>query len=116
MQTIPILVLDGVLLVVEDRVQSFVKMGNVISAVEDVIDEDFPIAMDVVGTAIEVMQFADAKWRDTLHNAPEEFVQRSSVRIEVDEDEALPGFDANRKQAVLGALEVLHAFKFRHTF
>ncbi len=34
--------------------------------------------------------------------------------VEIDEDEALPGFNPNRNEAVLRAVEILDPFKFRH--
>ena len=73
LQAITVFVLDGVLLVIEDRVQSFMQMRNVIAAVEIVIDEDFPVAMNVVGPAVEVVEFADAERRDALDQAAEKF-------------------------------------------
>ena len=56
MQAVTILIFDGVLLVIEDAAQTFVKMRNVISAVEIIVDVDFPIARDVVGSALEKMK------------------------------------------------------------
>src|SRR5947208_10081849 len=48
LQAIPILVLNGVFLVIENRIQSLMQMRNVVAAIEIVIDKDFPIAMNVV--------------------------------------------------------------------
>src|SRR5215469_3658768 len=91
-------------------------MRYVVSAVEIVVDEDFPIAMNIVSAAIEVMQLVDAERSDARHDAAKEFMQRGRVRIEIDKDETLPGFNPDRQQAVVRALEVLHALEFRHAF
>src|SRR5208282_1488847 len=38
------------------------------------------------------------------------------VVVEIDEDEALPGFDTNRDQSVLRAVEILHPLELGHAF
>ena len=67
-----------------------------ISTIEIVIDIHLPVALDVIGAALEKMKVADAERGDPLHKTTEEFAQRRSIGIEVDEDKAFPGFDANR--------------------
>ena len=59
LQTVTIFVFDGVLLVIENGIQSLVQMRHVIAAVEIVVDEDLPIAMNVIGSAVEEVQLAD---------------------------------------------------------
>jgi len=41
-------------------------------------------------------------------------VQRTSGGIEIDEDQRLPGIDLDRNQAVVFALEILHAVELGH--
>src|SRR5271156_5687596 len=72
--------------------------------------------MNVVGSAIEVMQFADAERGDALDQASEKLGQRNCLIVEVDEDEAFPCFHSNRNQAVLRAVEIFDAFELRHAF
>ena len=36
--------------------------------------------------------------------------------VEIDEDEALPGFDSNGNKSVLRAIEILDAFELGHAF
>src|SRR5580700_5134457 len=91
-------------------------MGNVITTVEVVIDEDLPVAMNIVGSAIEVVQFADAERCKSLDKTAEKIGERHGVVVEVHEDEALPGFDSNGYQAILCAVEILHTFKLGHAF
>src|SRR5579871_3410532 len=91
-------------------------MRNVIAAIEVVVDEHLPVAMNVVGAAIEIVQLADAQRRDSLDQASEKFRQRPGMAVEIDEDKTFPGFDANRYQPVLPAIEILHAFELRHAF
>ena len=116
LETVTVFVLDGVLLVIENRVQAFVEMRDVVATVEVVIDENFPVAIDVVGAAVEVVEFADAQGGHAAYQAAEKFGERGGVVVEVDEDETLPGFDSNGDKAVLRAIEIFHAFEFGHTF
>lgn len=51
-----------------------------------------------------------------MHQAAEKFVKREGVIVEVDKDEALPGFDANRNESILRAIEILYAFELGHPF
>src|SRR5580693_7592864 len=92
------------------------QMRDMIAAIEVVIDENFPVAIDVVGAAVEVMQFADAQRRHAADEAAEEFGERGGAVVEVDEDETLPGFDSNRNKSVLRAIEILDTFEFGHAF
>src|SRR5258708_6791649 len=89
-------------------------MRDVVAAVEVIVDEDFPVAIDVVSPAVEVIQLADAKRSNSLDQAAEEFREWSGVVVEIDEDEALPGFNPNRNEAVLRAVEILDALEFGH--
>lgn len=92
------------------------KMGDVVAAVEKVIDEDFPVAIDIVSAAVEVMKVADAERGDALDQAAEKLAEGSRVVVEIDEDEALPGFDADGDEAVLSAVEIFDSFEFGHAF
>src|SRR5579863_3408306 len=89
-------------------------MGYVVSTVKIVVDEDFPVAIDVVGSAIEVVQFADAERRDAFDKAAKKIREGRGVIVEVDEDKALPGFDSNWNEAVLSAIKIFDPFEFRH--
>src|SRR5580658_1428769 len=76
LQAVTIFVLDGVLLVVEHGIQAFVQMRDVVAAVEVVIDKHFPVAMNVEGSAVEVVQLADAEGRNALDETAEKFGER----------------------------------------
>src|ERR1700677_4280275 len=116
LQAITVFVLDGVLLIIENRVKALVQVRNMVATVEEVVDEDFPVAMNVVDSAIEVMQFADAERCNAPDQTSEKLCQRGRTIVEVNEDEAFPGFHSNRNQAVLCAVEIFDAFKLRHAF
>ena len=45
LQTVTVFILNGVLLVIENRIQTFVQMRHVVSAVEVVIDKNLPVAV-----------------------------------------------------------------------
>src|SRR5438270_10016149 len=116
LKTVTVFIFDGVLLVIENGTQTLVQVGYVISAVEIVIDIHLPIAMNIVRSAIEIMQFADAEGRDALHQAAQKFLQGRGIGIKVHEDKAFPGLNANWKQPVLSTIKIQNAFEFRHAF
>src|SRR6266478_5940552 len=89
-------------------------MRNVVTAVEVVVDKHFPVAMDVVSAPVKVAQFADAEGRDALDETAKKFGERRRLVVQVDEDEALPGFDPDRDEAVLRKIKILDAFELRH--
>src|SRR5579859_3099293 len=91
-------------------------MRNVVSAVEIVIDEHLPVAVDVIGSAIEIMQIADAKRSHARHQSAKELLEGDCIGIEVDENEALPGFHADRNKAVVGPIKILHTLELWHAF
>jgi hypothetical protein len=43
-------------------------------------------------------------------------VSGAAWTVEIDEDEALPGFDSNGNEAVLRAIEILDTFELGHAF
>src|SRR5208337_5661730 len=46
-----------------------------------------------------------------LHQPAQEFGQRRGIRIEIDEDELLPGLHPDGNQSILRAIEPAHTFK-----
>src|SRR6266404_4010457 len=56
LQAISVLILDRVLLVIQNRIKSFMQMRYVISAIQIVIHKYFPVTIDVVSLAGIVMQ------------------------------------------------------------
>ena len=116
MQAVTVFRLDGVLLVIEHGAQAFVKVRDVIAAVEIIVDEYFPVAMNVVGAAIEVTELTYAKRRNASREAADKFGERWRAVIEIDEDETFPGFHANGDKAVLRAIKIFDAFELGHAF
>ena len=51
-----------------------------------------------------------------LTRPPRNSAERRGVSVEVDEDEAFPGFDSNGDEAVLRTIKILHALELRHAF
>ena len=89
------------------------QVRNVIAAVEVVVDEDLPVAVQAVRPALEEVQRAEIERRNSLHQPAQEIRQGRGFRIEVDEDELLPGFHAHGQQSVLRAIEGADAFELR---
>src|SRR5207302_7708764 len=114
LQAITVLVLDGVLLVIEHAVQALMKMGHVIPAIEVVVHENFPVAGDVVGTRVGVVQLSYSKRSHALDETAQKAPQRLGLGIEVDEYELFPRVYFYGDQAVSTAFESFHSFEFRH--
>src|SRR5258708_34441423 len=89
-------------------------MRHVIAAIEIIVDENFPVAVNVISGAVEEVQLADSEGRNALDQPSEELLQRRSLGVEIHEDETLPDFDAYRHQAVLSAVEVFYSLELRH--
>src|SRR2546422_646680 len=90
-------------------------MRNVISAVEVIIDEHFPVAMNVVHPAIKMMQLTDAQGPDTLHQSSEKLRQGQGLSVQIHEYEFLPCLSLNRHQAILLPFEIFHSVELRHS-
>ena len=69
LQAIAVFVLNGVLLVIQDAVQAFMQMRNVVAPIQVIVDENFPVAMNVIHSAIEVMQLAQSQRRHAFHQS-----------------------------------------------
>jgi len=110
-------VFDGVLGVLDDAAQAFVGVGDVIAAVEIVIDVDFPVAIEGVDAVIEVTELLGELQRgDEFRNGAEEFAKRDGLGIEIDEDEIFPGVDGDGDEAILRAIEIADAVELDHAF
>jgi hypothetical protein len=113
----PFVILDGVFRVLDDAAEAFVGVGNVIAAVEIIVDVNLPVAIQSVGAAIEVVEFfAHLQGRDYFRNLAQEILQRHGVAIEIDEHETFPGVHADGHEAVVGAFEIADTFEFHHAF
>src|SRR5579864_3664382 len=87
-----------------------------VSAIQIIVDVYLPVAMNVISSAIEIVELADAERSDALHQATEKLLQRRRLRVEVHKDETLPGFHPDRNQTILRAIKVLHSLELRHAF
>src|SRR5262249_396710 len=86
-------IFDGVVLERKHAVQAAVQVGNVVAAVEVVVDEDLPVALDDPFAPLGEMERADLQRRELTHQLAEEIVERPRVEVEVEEDELLPDRD-----------------------
>ena len=116
LQAVAIFVFDGVALVVENGLESLVEVGDVVAAVEIVVDEDLPVAGDVIAGAGEVVELAETEGRDAAGERAEEVGQGRGGGIEIDEEELLPDFDVDGDEAILLAVEIFDALKFGRAF
>src|SRR6266446_3762212 len=92
------------------------QMRNVVATVQIVINEDFPVAMNVVRARFEIMQLGNFERRNPSYEAAEKILERRCLRIEIDENKFLPSISLDRHKPVLLTLEVLHTLEFWHSF
>src|SRR5215471_2123626 len=85
--------------------------GDVVG-VEIIVDIDLPVAVDDVVAALGKRQVFELEFARLLRNVAEKFGKCRRLRIEVDKDELLPGFAAQRDHAHGGAIEEFHAVDF----
>src|SRR5207248_1820791 len=104
-------ILDGVLLVIQNAVQAFMQMRDVIAAIEIVIYENLPVALDDPLAAAGKMQRIQFQRLETRNQLAKIFLQRGRVRIEINEDEFFPDIHVQRQQTVLAAVEVADAIE-----
>src|SRR5215475_3210588 len=116
LQAIPVFNFDGVLLVVEHTAQRLVQVWNVIAPVEVVVDENLPIARDVVNLAIKKMKLTESQRLASFPQPTQEIFERFRLRIKIHQDKGLPSLDFDRDQAIFPALEIFHAIKLWHPF
>src|SRR5208283_2734867 len=90
-------------------------MRHVISPVEVVIDEHFPVAIQRVRSALEKMQPANTQWLNPPNQSAKKISERRGIRIEIDEDKLLPRTGLNGNEPVPRVIEAAHALKFRST-
>src|SRR5260370_1317768 len=110
-------IFDGVLGVLDDAAEAFVGVGNVIAAVEIVVDVDLPVAIEGIDAAIEVLQLLRELQRgDEFRNGAEEFAKRGGLGIEIDENEIFPGVDADGDEAILRAIEIADSIELDQAF
>ncbi len=110
-------IFDGVLRVLDDAAQTFVGVGNVIAAVEIVVDVDFPVAIESVDAAIEVLELLRELQRgDEFRNGAEEFAKWGGLGIEIDEDEIFPSVDTDGGKTILRAIEIADPLELDHAF
>src|SRR5688500_11708166 len=68
LQTVARAVFDHVVAVVEHAIQTFVQVGHVITAIEIVVDKDFPVAVEAVVAALEPGKIRDRYPPNLLHH------------------------------------------------
>ena len=85
------------------------QVRHVVAAVQVVVDEHLPVAVEHIPPALDPLQRRQPKRRDARNQVgAEERVERSTG-IDADENPRLPHADRQRHQPVRGAVEVAHA-------
>ena len=100
LQAVTIFVLDGVLPGHRHGTQPLVN-GARLSAVEIVIDKDLPVAMNLIGPAVEVEELADAKRDQRVSPGRRECLQWRGLESRFHEYESSPSFNSDGNQPVV---------------
>lgn len=91
------------------------RVGHVIAAVEVVVHIDFPVAIEGVDAAIEIVElFGKLQRGGERGDFAEKFREGRGLAVEIDEEEVFPVVEAHGNEAVIGAVEIADAFEFHH--
>ena len=108
-------VFDGVLGVFDDAAEALVGVGHVVTAIEIIVHVNFPVAIEGVDAAIEVVDlFGELQGSSECGDSAEEFEEGRGLAIEIDEQEVFPDVEAHGNEAVIGAVEIADALEFDH--
>ena len=107
--------LDHVLAVVEDRGQALVEVRHVVAAVEVVVDEDLPVALEGPAPALDELEALELQLRELADERTECRLERGTARLEPHEDELLPDGGLDRNEAVPALVEVADAGEVRRS-
>src|SRR5687767_13819944 len=117
LQTMTLAVLDHVLAVIEHAVETFVQVRNVITAVEVVVDKHFPVAVEVVMTALEPMQCAKLQPSDLINEvSAKKAFHGNRAFVKFNENPVFPFPELDWYKAMLRAIKIADARKIRRAF
>src|ERR1041384_641298 len=119
LQTEVLAVFDRVVSVIEDTVETFVQMRHVITAVQVVVDENFPVAAERVCPALEPMKAGNTQRLELIDEIAEKFFERRDIArrwFDPGERPLLPNRDLNWEQTICGAIEVADIVEIRRAF
>ena len=109
MQTETLAELDDVGAVLENAIEAFVQKGNVVAAVQIVIDENLPITVERIMSSLQPEQIVETKALDAGQQIrAEKSVERGAASVDLDEDPFLPQTNLDRN-------ETIHAGSKSHT-
>src|SRR5271167_4328484 len=84
-------ILDFVFRVFDDATEALVSVGHVVAAIQIIVDVDFPIAIQRVDAAVEIMEvFREFERRDKFRHLTEKFLKWPCGSVEIHEDKLLP--------------------------
>ena len=108
-------ILDLVFRVFHHAAQSLVRVRHVVPAVQIIVHVDFPIAVQRVDAAVEIVEiFRKLERRHEFRHFTQKFLQRPCRSVEIHEDKVLPAVDAYGNQAIVRPVEVAHTVEFHH--
>ena len=117
LQTETLAELDDVGAVLENAIEAFVQRGNVVAAIQIVIDENLPIAVERVMPLLQPEQVVETKALDAGQQIrAEKSVERRAASVDLDEDPFLPQTNLDRNETIHGRVEIAHAGKIRCSF
>src|SRR5208282_927826 len=89
-------------------------MRYMISAIQIVIDKNFPVTVDVITMTRKVVQLTQSQWSDAIDQSAQKLCQRGRIRIQIHKYKLLPHIHLHRNQPIVLAFEVLHPIELRH--
>src|SRR5215510_3984770 len=105
---------DRVLAVIQNAVESMMKERDVVSAIQVIIDKNFPVAFERVMAPLhpaEVLQMQHLQVCDQID--AEIAWERRAVPIELNKYPVLPDLSLNRQQTICGSIEIANPCEIR---
>lgn len=115
LQAIPGAICDGVTGVVKNAIQAFMQIGYVVTPIEIVIHEYFPVAFDDPLPSSSKMEKIEPKRLELFNQVAEVLPQGKRLAIKVDENKFFPHVNLQGKQPILLTIKILHPREIRHT-
>ena len=82
-------------------------------ALEIIVDVGFPVAVHLVGAALEELHASEIELPGVRGQFAQRFAQRPGFGIEIDEDQVEPFLEANGSEAEFRGIKIFDAIKFR---
>jgi hypothetical protein len=107
--------LTAVTRVIQDACEAGMDCVDMVTAIEVVIDEDLPVALQIIRATLNELKFFQTGIGQETRDRIEELEEWNSDRQRMDPDERSPGLDGKWEKSGVLTLEVSDSLEFRDT-